>query len=259
MRNTRKHKKRMVGGAHYKRFVYEFKVGFSLLGYDPNANTNIISDVDDDMVSDNTDVLVEIFTKRLSKAIELGEIKHIQNIEFVYIEDTYFQLFCEIDIDEIADRVLFIEDTILEIVRSNDFDSQIPDLPALDVGHYNNEEGGEEYARSYSEELIKNINISDINEFEVETAERGRNLAALKTGFTKGTKTDPTLRSGLANLPPTVLQHIGSYLSGKKGTLNEQRLSLRANAGYNNEPKAAGGAGAPAGGRRRRVLTRRRL
>lgn len=253
--------RRMIGGVHYKKFIYEFKVGFSV--HVEYNDTNNIVDVDDEAVTNNTDKIVEIFTKRLSKAIELGDVRNIRNIEFSYIADTYFQLRCELDIDTILDRLRFIEHC-LEVAGVNEWDTQIPDLPMLDVGpqlnnnNINNEEyvkAMQEEARRYSNELIKYINISDINEYEVETAEQGRNLAALKTGFTKGIKADPGLGTGLANMSANVLGRIGSFLSGKNGTLNEQRRALRVNVGYSNGPKPSGGAGAP---RRRRALTRRR-
>jgi hypothetical protein len=251
-------KKRMIGGVHYYNFLYEFKVGFSLLV--EYENTNATVDVDDEMVTNNADKLVEIFTKRVEKAIELGNIRNVRNIKFKYIKDTDFQLHCELDVDEIENSLQFVTDNIFEVSRINEFDRHIPDLPALDVGRNNNNNEEHENA-DYAAKLINNIDISEINEFDVEPLARGRNLAALRTGFTKGAKANPEHGSGLANLPPNVLQRVGSFLSGKKGTLNEQRLSLRSNGGYNNEPKPVGGAGAAGpGGRRRRVKkTRRRM
>lgn len=272
-RNTRRRfKKRMVGGAEFKLFAYQFKVGFSLCGYDADGNTNCWQDVEG-MVTDNEEALIEIFTKRLSKSLEDDgdEDQHMRNIKFNHIEDDTFELICELNVDEIVDtpesRLRFI-DMMLEEIRTNTHDSEIPDLPRIDVGgHYNNEEGGEEYAKEYSTELLKNIDISHIEEFELETEQRGRNLAALKTGLTKGTKTDPALGSGLANMPPNILGRIGSFLTGKNGSLHEQRRALRANAGYNNAGAGAGaGAGGAGGagtnepaGRRRRRTRRRRL
>lgn len=242
------------GGVHYNKFIYEFKVGFSLLV--EYENTNATVDVEDEMVTNNAYKLVEIFTKRVAKAIELGNIRNVRNIKFEYIEDTDFQLRCELDMDEIENSLQFVTDNVLEVSRINEFDRHIPDLPALDAGRNNNNEEHEN--AGYAAELINNIDISEITEFDVEPLARGRNLAALRTGFTKGAKANLAHGSGLANLPPNVLQRVGSFLSGKKGTLNEQRQAVRANAGYN-EPKPVGGAGAAGpGGRRRRVLTRRR-
>ena len=88
----------------------------------------------------------------------------------------------------------------------------------------------------------------------VKSFQRGRNLASFTSGFTKGTKNDPAAGLGLSNMPSVVINHIGSFFSGKKGTLNEQRAELRRNVGHRNEAAArgvepAGGAGrAPAGG-----------
>ncbi len=252
-RNTRRRfKKRIVGGGEFKLFAYQFNIGFSLVGYDPEGNTNYRQDIED-MVPGNEEALIEIFTKRLSKALEVGAVKHVRNIKFNHIEDTKFELICELDIDKIEDTLRFIYG-VLDEIRTNTYDSKITDLPGIDVGHYNNEEGGEDYAKAYSTELLTNIDISHIEEFELEAEQLGKNLAALKTGLTKGTKIDSALGPGLTNMPPNILGRIGSFLTGKNGSLHNQRRALRANVGYSNEPKPAGGAGH----RRHRVLTRRR-
>lgn len=87
-----------------------------------------------------------------------------------------------------------------------------------------------------------------------QTKSRGRNLAALTTGLTKGTKENASGGTGLSNMHPEILERIGTYLTGKEGSLNEQRMKLRSNVGLASD-KPAGGAGAP--GRRRRHTRRR--
>lgn len=97
-------------------------------------------------------------------------------------------------------------------------------------------------------------------------AHKAKNLASFRAGMTKGTKSAPELGTGLSNMPSGVIEHIGSFLSGKAGTLNAQRSALRRNAGLGEfNTRALGGAGgsgaaagaANKGGARRRHRTRR--
>jgi hypothetical protein len=83
----------------------------------------------------------------------------------------------------------------------------------------------------------------------VKTFSHGRNLATFQSGLTKGTKNNAAAGLGLSNMPSEVINRIGSFFSGKKGTLRNQRGKLRSIVGHRNAAAPAGGAGvAPAGG-----------
>lgn len=114
------------------------------------------------------------------------------------------------------------------------------------------------------------IEIADETAYPVlyryqQEARKGKNLASFRAGITKGTKNAPELGTGLSNMPSGVIEHIGSFLSGKAGTLNAQRSALRKNAGLGEfNTRALGGAGSGAaagaankGGARRRTRRHR--
>lgn len=94
----------------------------------------------------------------------------------------------------------------------------------------------------------------------LDEAPKGKHLAAFRTGLTKGTKNDPALSTGLSNMPSGLVEHIGSFLSGKTGTLNAQRTSMRRNAGFGElNATAAGGAGGAGAAAANKGRARRRV
>jgi hypothetical protein len=248
---TRKHKKRMVGGANFKAYVYTFNLSMSVFG--EYNDTNGYMDIDKPTIVAYADDIAEIINKLIQKGIDsgLGDFKFIQNVRVEHRNDTYFQIHCFLDVDKLDTRTKradFLEELFTTVWEFYDDVEGLPLLVEI-------EELGEpedfvreqrERANAATKAMIKGIQISRIREYIYREELLGRSIAALKTGFTKGTKADPAQGRGLSNMSPNILGRIGSFLSGKEGNLNSQRRQLRANIGFNNNEAEEGGAGAAA-------------